>query len=91
MKQAARGIAAVHEAGLLHRDIKPDNIMVGDDGRVRVMDFGLARVGRAHEPRRARPVVRSALAVELTAAVSGEDVLSEARDGLAPRVSRYLP
>ncbi|MCB9750810.1 MAG: protein kinase [Myxococcales bacterium] len=42
-KPAARGVAAVHAAGLLHRDLKPDNIMVGDDGRVRVMDFGLVR------------------------------------------------
>ena len=40
---AGRGIAAAHQRGLLHRDIKPDNIMVDDDGRVRVMDFGLAR------------------------------------------------
>ncbi len=41
---AGRGIAAAHASGLLHRDIKPDNIMVGDDGRVRIMDFGLARL-----------------------------------------------
>jgi serine/threonine protein kinase len=42
--QIARGFAAAHEKGITHRDLKPDNVFVTSDGRVKSLDFGLAKL-----------------------------------------------
>jgi len=48
MDSVLRGLAAAHEAGIVHRDVKPENVLLADDGRIKIGDFGLARATTAN-------------------------------------------
>ncbi|MEH0110152.1 PASTA domain-containing protein [Tersicoccus sp. MR15.9] len=66
------GLAAAHEAGLIHRDVKPENVLIGHDGRVKVADFGLVRAITAPS--------RSTTLLGTVAYIAPEVVLGEPTD-----------
>lgn len=73
MLQAGEGLSAAHEVDLVHRDFKPANVLIGHDGRARVADFGLARVGDAADApaRTLRSPELADTAITTTGAVAG--------------------
>ena len=72
--QVASGLAAAHDKGVVHRDVKPANVMVADDGRVKIVDFGIARL--ADETR----LTRTGDVMGTTAYISPEQFLSAETD-----------
>jgi hypothetical protein len=81
LREAGKGLAAAHAVGLVHRDFKPDNVLIANDGKVRVTDFGLVRAagGRPGE------------ATPLHVALTQNGVLMGSAGYLAPELLGFTP
>ena len=85
-RQIARGLAAAHARGIVHGDLKPENVFVGVDGRVKILDFGLATL---HDPVASRNAEAKPAVVTGTVSYMAPEQLRGEGTGAAPTSSRW--
>jgi serine/threonine protein kinase len=82
--QIAQGLAAAHEKGIVHRDLKPENIFVTKDGRIKILDFGLAKLAQ-------KASVAASEGVTLTSSHTAAGVVMGTASYMAPEQVRGEP
>ena len=84
-RQTATGLAAAHDQGIVHRDVKPDNLFITGDGRIKIVDFGIAKLTRPADdgapPIGAATDTMAGLVVGTASYMSPEQIRGETVDG----------
>jgi eukaryotic-like serine/threonine-protein kinase len=78
--QIVQGLAAAHEKGIVHRDLKPENVFITSDGRVKILDFGLAKLTQSGPEHQALTQTASGIALGTPAYMSPEQVRGQSAD-----------
>ncbi|MEM7158421.1 MAG: serine/threonine-protein kinase [Myxococcota bacterium] len=91
MLAAGRGLAAAHEVGIVHRDFKPGNLLIGDDSRVLVSDFGLARAVTSSSASASASASVASASESMSASLSWDDADSHlTREGTVLGTPPYM-